>query len=652
MRVKVHTATGTREFSKQRHAVGRNGQRVIEAAASNAAAQSAKKFKRPHGTVFGCELVRVSWLARMYPRSHGANWHDVENQRGGDMRQSRTIVSKLFTALSIAFIASCGGSGDGSGSVTTRFARSVDFTAVGQGDWTGLFAVQGTGSRYQGLYRASDIGGSGIIRGFSFEISAAAAANTCPNVSIAMAHSTLAALTTTFANNTNADTPVTVFQRASLGIPASAPGARLSFTLDTPFYYNGVDNLIVDISTGACTALTGLKARAAGTPYTALIWDVNSPTPTVGNTWNALATAEFDFSAGTSKLKTAATSATSSVPFTTGTAQRKLQALYPASLVNGNGTLTGIGFPVNATTTAQTYVLTARVGRSQLADLTDTFDSNFSGTPTVVAQNATFRVPAGAPAGEILWIPLNVATFDYNGTDSLLVEIDVTGVSGATAATGLRTSTGNANLVRLLGNSGAATGALSNASQDIALRFTSAVVDVVHTLTAGINVPFSNLSPHRVQYFYDGSQLGVKGRITAIAFRASSSNWTAGAIAYPNLEIVLGQTANAGLNTTLANNLDNPVTVFSGTYTIAAGIAPGDWIDIPLTTAYTLEPAKSLVMQTTLPTPGSVNKSLAAGSGARFPAYIGGGLAPDVSTITTITASSSSQMDLRLTVSP
>lgn len=116
------------------------------------------------------------------------------------------------------------------------------------------------------------------------------------------------------------------------------------------------------------------------------------------------------------------------------------------------------------------------------------------------------------------------------------------------------------------------------------------------------------------------------------------------------MEIIIGQLDLSPVSTTLADNLQNPVTVFSGTLQITDATEAWDWLVIPLDTPYVLETDKHLVIQTRLPTgtPVTSAKFFAhSSSSSRYQPYIAGGLDADA---TTITAQAAIQLDPQLTL--
>ncbi|MHC4639736.1 MAG: hypothetical protein ACYTBV_19895, partial [Planctomycetota bacterium] len=218
----------------------------------------------------------------------------------------------------------------------------------------------------QNLFFASDINGSGYIKSLSFSyMNNESMSTNCPDVTIKMGHTSLSALTTTFANNVEQGrgSLATVFTGA-VTIPTGSAGDYFTISLDTPFHYNGVDNLVVEfIKSILCDNSVELATTTA--VYTDVtLWDSNEASAT-GSLWDNYPNVKFTFAGGDNYLDfsngTLATG--NSFPFNTNASTgRKVQLLYPASDIDGSGPITGIGFPVGATTTNQTYTVTIKLG--------------------------------------------------------------------------------------------------------------------------------------------------------------------------------------------------------------------------------------------------------------------------------------------------
>ena len=506
-----------------------------------------------------------------------------------------TGVSILFV---LAMLAACGGGG-GSTPAATGFTKTVVMPDAGAGDWNGLFSASAGSSRYQALARAQDIQGSGPLRSLALRFGAVSAGNSCPNVTIKLVHRpvTTAALNTTFANNltSGSGAPVTVFGPATLTIPAGASGDYFTVPLSGAFNYNGVDDLIVDIESDVCTTDTVLDAHDANPVYTALIWNITDRTAPTGATWNSLADMKFTFAGGGNRVQSPGSSGTNIRPFGSSAGGRKVQLLYYPAEIDGTGLITGIAFPVSAVTTAQSHMVTVRLGHSTLADLTTTFANNFNrGTPVIVANAVTFEIPAGAPAGRYLWVPLPDGVFNYNGTDNLIVEIEASASAGSTPVT---THQAGLNQRRLVALPVALTGSTDDVVNDIQLRFAGGSMDVITPgammggLTDGF--PFASNADSKRQFLYRAAELGTRGTITKIACRTGLGG---GAETGFNYTMALSHGTAPALSNTFATNLASPVTVFSGTFDLAA-VTQGDWVEIPLTTPFAYNGRDNLVLQ-------------------------------------------------------
>jgi hypothetical protein len=502
----------------------------------------------------------------------------------------------------LAMLVACGG-GSGSGraaptvGIVTGFTKTVRLPVEpsGTGDWSGLFQSSNiAGARYQSLARAQDIQGSGPLRSLALRFAAASTGNSCSNVTIKLVHRPMGPdLSTTFAYNVTLGrgAPVTVFGPATLTIPAGAAGEYFTVPLGGSFNYNGVDNLVVDIESDVCTADTILDAHDANPVYTALVWKLNR-TAATGLSWNSLADMQFTFAGGDNRVQSPGGEGINAFPFAPVAA--KVQLLYYPTEINGSGPVTGIAFPVSVTTTAQqTYTITIKFGHSTLAELIGTFADNFnSGAPVTMANAVSFEIPAGFPAGRYLWVPVPDGTFNYNGTDNLIVEIETT---PAAALTWVRTHE-DAALRRLVGSPGSLTGSSDAIVNDIQLRFAGGSMEVnTPTAMSGGAVdgfPFYATEGKR-QFLYRAAELGTRGTISAIACRAAVDGSAETGF---NYTLALSHSTAPTLGSNFATNLASPVTVFSGSFDLPAVVA-GDWIEIPFTTPFAYNGKDNLVVQ-------------------------------------------------------
>ena len=70
-----------------------------------------------------------------------------------------------------------------------------------------------------------------------------------------------------------------------------------------------------------------------------------------------------------------------------------------------------------------------------MTTLASDYAANYSGSPVNAANAVSFTIPANVPANSYVWIPLPDAVFNYNGTDNLILEFDVTAATGDTSFT-------------------------------------------------------------------------------------------------------------------------------------------------------------------------------------------------------------------------
>ena len=508
----------------------------------------------------------------------------------------------LFTLLSALALGACGGGGGGGGSAgggglaTGGFTKTIELPDSGNGNWATLFRNGFTGARFQTLLLAQDINGSGSINSLSLKHLADQASNSCPGTTISMAHTTLTSLSnTTFADNVEQGqgSVVDVYGPTTLSIPSGNAGDYFEIPLNGAFYYNGVDNLIVEIATGDCTGTTNLAANAATTPYTALIYSLVGPAATTGTVWNTAANMKLGFAGGDNYLVLGGVTP-DTLPFSTNTPH--VQHLYLKNEINGSGPITGLAYQMNATSSAATYTVTIRLAHTTLTTLGTTFANNYgSSAPAVVANTVTFSIPVGIPAGEWFWVPLPDSTFIYNGTDNLIVEFDTTVANVDNSLRTLRTG-GTVGRRLFNDNNLALTGSLLLSSvPNIKFRFNGGTMDNITGISNYEDFVFNNTNSGKVQYVFRPSELGTSGSITGIACRLSQSNTTT--TNYTNTEVVLAHSTTGILSITFTDNVAGGTIVFNGTYTMAAGLLQGDWVEIPFTTPFAYNGTDNLVVQ-------------------------------------------------------
>ncbi|GMR18656.1 MAG: hypothetical protein BMS9Abin33_1088 [Gammaproteobacteria bacterium] len=542
-------------------------------------------------------------------------------------------VSLILTVLAALMLAACGGGGGGTPAAggnaplaTGGFIKSITYTGA-VNIWN-LFDTDaaGTGKYYQILYPAADIQGSGNIDSIAFQLHTATTGTTCPNVVVRMGHTSVASLTdTTYANNVEQGkgSVVTVRAATTLTIPAGAADDYFTVPLDQSFAYNGVDNLIVEVLTDACLGDVEVRVSEPASGYGPLIWAFDR-TATVGGTWTNQIHTKFNFAGGDNNMNYAAVTA-GTVPFASSVNERHGQMLHQANSINGSGPITGVAMISDAVSTTQTYTVNIKLGHTTLSELTANFANNFnSGSPVTVATALTFTVPAGIPAGSPIWLPIT-GSFNYNGTDNLIVDIEVTAASGGTDWA--RNDDANHRIYAAVGN---ATGTLTNGGAHTVFRFNGGTMGAGLAASASMPFIFDNAVDGSVtQNLYRPVDLGTGGLIDSIGVRLVNDSVAA---VHSNFTIRMGHTAKTALNVmdTFASNMDEDLTVYSGSFSVPAGLKAGDWVTIPLDTGFDYDSTRNLaILFSTLGGALSANR-VRGEAGPRYLNSIAGGAGSDI----------------------
>jgi hypothetical protein len=480
-----------------------------------------------------------------------------------------------------------GGGGGGGGLPDGIFIKTaqLDSNTV----WDGHFDSSITDLRVQHLYFADWIGGSGYITAIAFKSNTTTAAEiTCPDLTLKMGHTSFSALTNMFAMNVEQGkgSVETVLTNAQVVVPVVSAGDYFEIQLDTPFYYNGVDNLVVEfIRTGVCDGTISLLSD--NTVSNCALWSDNlaSATGTLERPLNM----EFYFEGGENTMNYGGASG-NYWPFSSDLP--RTQNLYLASEINGSGPITGIAFQAGSTTSTETYTATVKLAHSTQTSLSTIWAFNYAGSPKTVANEVTFTIPAGIPAGEYFWVPLPDGTFTYDGTRNLLVEVDISAGSGVTNLrcsdiADRRTPGYHSDGVNAKG------GGVDDVLPHIKLRFNGGTMDVI-TVEDGVwTVPFSSVDNNKTQILFGAQQFGTGGPVTGISFRL----WLDSVASYyPLATVVLGHNANTALSPIFDLNMADPTTVFTGTIIVPGGLKAGDWVNIPVS-GFTYYPAWNLVIE-------------------------------------------------------
>lgn len=117
-------------------------------------------------------------------------------------------------------------------------------------------------------------------------------------------------------------------------------------------------------------------------------------------------------------------------PFAVAGVAAQWQTIFYASEVGGSSrTVTGVDWQKYcssyATTTQATKVM---MGHTKNGALTTSFAGNYSDTPVTCVSGVTYNISTGVRVWQAL--PTYTATFPYNGTDNMILEIQHTGSNG------------------------------------------------------------------------------------------------------------------------------------------------------------------------------------------------------------------------------
>jgi hypothetical protein len=456
---------------------------------------------------------------------------------------------------------------------------------------------------------------------------------TCPNTTIKLGHTNVAALVAAFASNVEVGqgSLTTVFNNATLTIPAGATDTWFDVPLTTPFQYNGIDNLVVEIThvTG-CSANASMRTIAAAGSRRAFssVVDTTAGTSELAGvgaevTANTAPDAtqmlmQFVFAGGDNTAiaaDRAGANGNTFAPASTG----RTQFLVLASDIKGSGPVTGIQVkPLSALAVALSgsYKVTlSHVPAATTALASATFATNVGTNATVVANGVAVNVPTGTTEW---WIPLN-GSFSYDGTSNLLIDVEATVTAGGTS---VAYQNAGGNRIMAANTVAAATGALFPRTLEPKLRFHGGQAVVLPaTAQNGSAQVLGNGVAGQVQSLYRNDLLGTSGTIQSVYVRLAPAA-TPAAATLANYKLYMGHTAKTTylLADTYASNMTENATVMSGTLTVPAGLKTGDWVKIPLSSPFAYDSSKNLsILFTTDISPANGNTVSVHGDASQFP---------------------------------
>jgi hypothetical protein len=507
----------------------------------------------------------------------------------GDMKE-RLAVCLILMLVAAAGLNSCGGGGGGGVIISSTpdgtFVKNP--SSVNDSFHAALFSHTHPEEHFQILYKAADMEASGYIEKLSFRYYNDVVKTACPDVIMSMGHVALNDLTYSFSSNyeDGHGSLRTVIANTTIDIPAGNAGDYFEIPLDTPFHYNGKDNLVIDITRGSvCDNPVILLLE--GVAYGGIAYAQSISTDTVISNNAYTFNIKFHYRGGVDHIGDVST--IGSTPF--NSADSKIQVLYPADLVNGSGAVTGLGIMfLNTGASDSLFTYSVKMGHTTLTTLGATYADNYdSGAPVTVASNAVVNVPEGITSGDTLWLPIPDRVFRYNGTDNLLIEVDVTARVG-----GLYTSTVSSAENRMVFSaSGFDTGIPYPGYKAMALRFKGGTMDVMPTVSAAQSFPF-NASEGKVQHLYYATDLGTKGTINSFQCRAAYDASTVTDFSYT---VTLAHSTAMDLTTVYDDNLASDAkVVFNGTFGLP-DVLEGDWIEIPFTSGFDYNGKDNLVVE-------------------------------------------------------
>jgi len=545
------------------------------------------------------------------------------------MRKGSLTLRMLVLLSLLAFTAACGGGGGGGASAPAKGTFTKEPFKSSAAGWGGVFdngiATMRVQNLYSGTTGSNQLTGSGYITKIGFKAdSSVVSAFTCTGVTVKMGHTSLGVLTTTYANNVEEGkgSLVTVVQDKTVTIPVLSAGDYITIDLTTPFYYNGVDNLVVDyIRAGTCTANvdlmyddTGISGQAVQGP------SIVSATGGLDLPINT----KFTFSGG-ENLVIAQDQAGDNANFIAPGQAGRTQMMILASDITGAGLITGMAIQPDTTTlggmlTGVTVVLAHSA--PTITNLVANFAANRanSSSATTVVSNLTYTIPANLDTP--VWIPFT-GSFNYDGSSNILVDIIV---SSATMTYVIDYK--NVVEIRTVTSSdpSAATGAARSRALQPTFRFKGGSIDAGIGATSSSGQVFQGDGDGaEIQSLYHASELGTGGSIASISLRLLGDSVAA---THSNYTVKIGHTAKTTLiiADTYASNMDENLTVHSGSFSIPAGLKAGDWITMPLSSAFTYNPTKNLaVLFSTAGGAGSNNSVRWKSSATQYPGRVVGG---------------------------
>ncbi len=276
--------------------------------------------------------------------------------------------------------------------------------------------------RSQFVYTPEQVGAEGIIKTIAFNNSwDITDTGTYDNFQVKMAHTSLDALTATFANNYNGYL-IEVFPTQNITVDFPGGDSWFELDLNDNFTYDSSHNLLIDIVWNGDNGTNIYIDTTNGIPGGLLYNTAGAGTGTIQANSPVF---KFTTEKIGNAIKDSGTT-NNGLLWDTGQTYTKFQMLYKASeLDDQKGTIDKIGFYKTNTEDPSFPNVTISLAHTDLDALTGTYDDNYIGSLTDVYYNLNYTFDASSG-----WIQFDLDdTFYYNGTDNLLVQVEWNGTA-------------------------------------------------------------------------------------------------------------------------------------------------------------------------------------------------------------------------------
>ncbi|MCK4266720.1 MAG: Ig-like domain-containing protein, partial [Thermoplasmata archaeon] len=273
--------------------------------------------------------------------------------------------------------------------------------------------------RFQALYYSENVGAEGVIQRISFNRSASQV-GVYNNFKISMAHTDLALLTNTFANNYKGYL-VEVFPIANVEINSSNGDSWIHFDLNDNFTYDSSHNLLIDIEWNGDNGISvGIDQTNPGTPDRR---KYSLDGGGVGSAGDRLPVIKFVTDVVDNGVVDGGKGTVNRTLAPDDVSEMRCQMLYNHTLINETGIIDKIRFQPNQTIPDWVVVenLSIRMAHSQNDTLGTVFEAHRIDAWTQVFNKASYNFStSGGPE----WVEIDIDNlFQYNGNDNLLIDL-------------------------------------------------------------------------------------------------------------------------------------------------------------------------------------------------------------------------------------